>query len=121
MDDFSSIFDGIEDEIDCAFLNDDGFNNSLEVLNNPESVDKYDVTDADMKKVDEVIDVNFDHSEIPFDNTMEDVDATDLLAAERDLIANPFEDDEIIEASIGDDDIDNMDASDVTLDELADE
>lgn len=118
---FDSIFNGIDDELDCVFLSDDTFNNSLDVLNNPESIDDNDVSEADMKEVDEPIDVNLDHSEVSIDNTMEDVDATDLLGAERDLWANPFEDDEVIDASIGDDDIDDVDIDDIDLDELVDD
>ena len=118
---FDSIFNGIEDELDCAFLNDDAFNNSLDVLNNPESLDDHDVSEVDMEEVEEPIDVNLDHSEVSIDNTIEDVDATDLLGAERDLWANPFEDDEIIDASIGDDNIDDLDIDDIGLDELVDD
>lgn len=117
---FDSIFNGIEDELDCAFLNDDAFNNSIDVLNNPESIDDHDVTEEDMAKVDEPVDVNLDYSNT-MDNSMEDVDATDLIAAERDLMANPFEDDEILDACIGDDDIDDIDVDDIGLDELADD
>lgn len=118
---FDSIFNSIEDELDCAFLNDDSFNNSLDVLNNPESIDDNDVTEAEMKEVEEPIDINLDHSDVTIDNNIEDVDATDLLAAERDLWVSPFEDDEILDASIGDDDITDVDIDDIGLDELADD
>ena len=132
---FDSIVNGIEDEVDCAILNDEMFNNSLKVLGNPESMDDLDVPDAIINKEGQPIDSSLDYSEVPLDHSIEDVDANDLIAADRDLSMNPVDDDDIdddeIEELMDDDEVEDLAASDddlseteedeIDLDELADE
>ena len=109
-----SIFDKmgyIDDEVDCAILRDDDFekalsnidecidNNNDKCVKESESYDE-DYDDFEDDEIDDIIDSNQDYSNDVVDNTVEGLDADEMLAAERDLAFDPFEDDEIIDAVI---------------------
>lgn len=88
---FDSMLDTIDDEIDCAILNDEKFDKAASEL--------YDI---DNPANDEAIDLNTDFSEDIHSPDFVDMDADDMIAAERDIMINPFEEDELL------DDVDNM-------------
>lgn len=112
---------GIEDEVDCAIMNDEEFNNSLAELEKAESEEAFDVADSAIDSMGQPIDSSLDYSDVPLDHSPEDVIANDLIAADRDMALEPLEDDEILDAVMGDDDITETRASDIDLEELADE
>jgi len=102
----------IEDEIDCAILNDEQFAACLSDIDNAESTATEELNEED----EELVDVNVDYSEDIHSPDMVDMDADDLIAAERDVMTNPFEDDEIIDIATGGDneiiDADDLDPDD---------
>jgi hypothetical protein len=51
------------------------------------------------------------------DASLEDYDAEEIAAAEKELISNPFEDDEVIDAAIGNDDGDDIEDIEESLNE----
>lgn len=98
--DVSTIF---EDAIDTALASDD-------------SIDDIEVKEDEFE--DDIVDTNISYEDDDIDNSLEGIDADDIIAAERDIAFNPFEDDEIIDAAIGDDkDID----FDIDVNELVDD
>ena len=94
-----SMFDGFEDATDCAILNDDQVEESILDMETEKATTEPE-TDED-----EVVDVNVDYDEDVPSADMVDIDADDVIAAERDIAYDPFEDDEIIDAVVGDDEI----------------
>lgn len=97
-----------EDEVDCACLSDEDFQKALIDMNNAEVVNEEDDIIDDV----EIVDTNIDYDgSIPSADIV-DMDADDLIAAERDIAHDPFEDDEIIDAAIGDDEPDFEDDND---------
>lgn len=111
MDDFKDfdldLMDEIEDELDCAVLNDDQFNAALTDIQNKDGIMKEVADDED-----EVVDVNVDYSYDLVEPDMVSVDADDIIAAERDLAMDPFEDEDIMDA-IGDE----AEAEDIDLED----
>lgn len=98
--DVSTIF---EDAIDTALAVDD-------------SIDDIEVKEDESE--DDIVDTDINYGDEDIDNSLEGIDANEIIAAERDIAFNPFEDDEIIDTAIGDDkDID----FDVDINELADD
>ena len=98
--DVSTIF---EDAIDIALASDD-------------SIDDIEVEEDESE--DDIVDTDISYEDDDIDNSLEGVDADDIIAAERDIAFNPFEDDEVIDAAIGDDKDINFD---VDVDELVDD
>lgn len=90
----------IEDEIDCAILNDEQFATSLSNIDNAESTA---IEEIDDREEEDLVDPNVDYSEDIHSADMVDMDADDMIAAERDLMLNPFEDDDIIDTAIEND------------------
>jgi hypothetical protein len=83
-----------EDEIDAALATD----KRIDVYE--ENLDDVEIEEPDYEFDDTVIDSDDAGTE---DATVEDYDAEEFAAAEKDLISNPFEDDEMIDAAIGND------------------
>lgn len=103
----SSVMD-FEDEVDCACLRDEDFQEALADVNTAVSTNEEEIEDDD----DEIVDTALDYDgNIPSADVV-DMDADDLLAAERDIAHDPFEDDEVIDVAIGDDEPDFEDDSD---------
>lgn len=92
----------IEDPEDCAILGDEDMENALIDSDTEELPDDDDYDDID----DDDIDLNQDFTGDIADLDIEGVDADDIIAAERDIAHDPFEDDELIDAATngGDDD-----------------
>ena len=106
--DYFNTIDMIDDEIDTALLNDNNFNEALDSIKN---------NDYFVNEEDELIDTNIEYTDAGLDMTAEDIDANDIIAAERDIAINPFEDDEIVDAAVGSD---NIDIDDIDIKDLAD-
>lgn len=104
---------GFEDEIDCACLSDEDFQEALADVNTAQSTVEEELDD------DDEIDVNLDYTGNKPDADIVDQDADDLLATERDIAYNFFEDEDIIDAAVGDDepDFDEDDDEDTDDDE----
>lgn len=91
-----------DDEIDCAIISDRQF------------FDAYDKMDANAyEKTLPSEDTNVTDVTISYDDSipeadMVDTDADDVIAAERDLAHHPFEDDEIIDSIVDEDDYNNI-------------
>lgn len=82
-----------EDEIDAALATD----RRIDVYD--DNIDEVEIDEPDYEFDDTVIDSD-DGIEDP---TIEDYDAEEFAAAEKELISNPFEDDDTIDAAIGND------------------
>ena len=82
-----------EDEIDAALATD----KRIDVYD--DNIDEVEIDEPDYEFDDTVIDSD-DGIE---DSTVEDYDAEEFAAAEKELISNPFEDDDTIDAAIGND------------------
>lgn len=94
-EDVIDCINSIEDPEDCAILGDEDMENAL--------------IDSDTEKLpddDDDIDLNQDFTGDIADLDIEGIDADDIIAAERDIAHDPFEDDELIDAATngGDDD-----------------
>ena len=103
-----------DDEIDCACLSDEDFQEALASVNTAQPT-----VDEELDDEDE-IDVNLDYTGSKPDADIVDQDADDLLAIERDLAYNPFEDEDIIDAAIGDDEPDFDEDDDEDIDDIDD-
>ena len=89
---------GFDDEVDCAILDDEEFNKALSEL----EAGELELDDDE----EDVLDTDLDYSETPVEADMVSVDADDLLAAERDLAFDPFEDEELMDSISDSDDTD---------------
>lgn len=94
-EDVIDCINSIEDPEDCAILGDEDMENAL--------------IDSDTEELpddDDDIDLNQDFTGDIADLDIEGIDADDIIAAERDIAHDPFEDDELIDAATngGDDD-----------------
>lgn len=85
-DDLLDLFGGFDDEIDCAIIRDDNMESSLKELHNDDS-------DFDL------LDPNINYTNDIHSADIVDMDADDYIAADRDINANPFEDDDLLEAA----------------------
>jgi hypothetical protein len=94
-----------DDEVDAALAPDFRVSKMVNELSEVE------IDDEDDNEYIDDVDITNDDIEDP---DVEDVDAEDLKDAEKDIMANPFEDDEVIDAAIGDSDTDELD---IDLDE----
>jgi hypothetical protein len=110
-DEFNTL-DLFDDSIDAALIGDADVDAVLDSMH--EDVDKF-VDDED----DDIVDTNIDYTDDEVDNSLEGMDADDIIAAERDIAFDPFEDDEIIDTAIGDD-ADILD-NDIDVNDLADD
>lgn len=108
-DEFDSI-DLFDDSIDAALIGDDDVDAALNSM--------HEDTD-DLEDEDEVVDTGLNYEDDEVDNSLEGMDADEVIAAERDIAFDPFEDDEIIDAAIGHD-ADVLD-TEVDIDDLVDD
>lgn len=83
------IIGGFDDEIDCAIMDDEDMISALAGI---------DSTAPDEDENDEVVDVNVDYYNDLHTPDIVDQDADDYIAAERDIMFDPFEDDDIMDA-----------------------
>ena len=99
-EDVIDCINSIEDPEDCAILGDEDMENALIDSDTEELPDDDDDID------DDDIDLDQDFTGDIADLGIEGVDADDIIAAERDIAHDPFEDDELIDAATngGDDD-----------------
>jgi hypothetical protein len=95
-----------EDEIDAAIASD------ARVAAMEENLDDVEIDEPDYEFTDDTVDA--DDLE---DASLEDYDAEEIAAAEKELISNPFEDDEVIDAAIGNDDGDDIEDIEESLNE----
>jgi len=100
-EDVIDCMNSIDDPEDCAILGDEDMENALLDSDSEEIPDN---DDEDLG--DEDIDFDQDFTGDLADLDIEGVDADDIIAAERDIAHDPFEDDELIDAATngGDDD-----------------
>lgn len=108
---FDSTIDCFEDEIDYAIMCDPKFEEALADMASKQPTVEEERYDDDCDDED-YIDTDMDYYESTPSADIVDMDADDLLAAERDIAHDPFEDDEIIDIAIGDDDIEIDDLDD---------
>lgn len=99
-EDVIDCINSIEDPEDCAILGDEDMENALIDSDTEDFPDDEDYED------DDDIDLNQDFTGDIADLDIEGIDADDIIAAERDIAHDPFEDDELIDAATngGDDD-----------------
>ena len=101
------------DSFDVSMIFEDAIDTALAV---DDSIDDIEVKEDESE--DDIVDTDISYEGEDIDNSLEGIDANEIIAAERDIAFNPFEDDEIIDTAIGDDkDID----FDVDINELADD
>lgn len=103
---------------DLNYIFEDAIDTALAVDDNIDDI-KLDDNSLSDEKDDEIVDTNIDYIDDEVDNSIEGVDADDIIAAERDIAFDPFEDDEIIDIAIGSDK-DNI-TQDVNVNELVDD
>lgn len=108
-DNFDYVLEGFEDEVDCAIMNDPEFREAVADMASKQSTAEEEVDHSE----DEIVDTVIDYDESTPDADIVDMDADDLIAAERDIAHDPFEDDELIDIAIGEDpEIDDIDLDD---------
>jgi len=107
---FDSIF-GIEDSIDAAIIGDEYVDEELAnmkadadagVLNTPIS-EELDGDEFSADEDEDIIDSDMDYEEDLSDPDPVESDAIDYIEAEKELIKNPFEEDETIDIAINGD------------------
>lgn len=103
---------------DLNYIFEDAIDTALAVDDNIDDI-KLDDNSLSDEEDDEIVDTNIDYIDDEVDNSIEGVDADDIIAAERDIAFDPFEDDEIIDIAIGIDK-DNI-TQDVNVNELVDD
>lgn len=107
---------GFDDEIDCACLSDEDFQEALADVNTTQPTADEEV-DEDS---DELADLNMDYTGCKPDADIVDQDADDLLATERDVAYDVFEDEDLIDAAVGDDEPDFDEDDDEDIDDNED-
>ena len=105
-----------EYDLDCIF--EDTVDTALAVDDNIDDIE-LDDNSLSNEEDDEIVDTNINYVDDEIDNSIEGADADDIIAAERDIAFDPFEDDEIIDIAIGSDK-DNI-TQDVNVNELVDD
>jgi len=103
---------------DLNYIFEDAIDTALAVDDNIDDI-KLDDNSLSDEEDDEIVDTNIDYIDDEVDNSIEGVDADDIIAAERDIAFDPFEDDEVIDIAIGSDK-DNI-TQDVNVNELVDD
>jgi len=94
--------DPIEDELDCVIMSDRDIESSLRDL---------DIINSPVEETEEdVLDSNIDYNDASHDPDMVDMDADLMIAADRAIMMDPFEDEEL-------DDILAEDEEDIDLSE----
>lgn len=107
---------GFDDEIDCACLSDKDFQEALADVNTAQPTADEEV-DEDS---DELADLNMDYTGCKPDADIVDQDADDLLATERDVAYDVFEDEDLIDAAVGNDEPDFDEDDDEDIDDNED-
>lgn len=107
---------GFDDEIDCACLSDEDFQEALADVNTAQPTADEEVNEDS----DELADLNMDYTGCKPDADIVDQDADDLLATERDVAYDVFEDEDIIDAAVGDDEPDFDEDDDEDIDDNED-
>lgn len=99
-EDVIDCINSIEDPEDCVILGDEDMENALI------DSDTEDLPDDEDYEDDDDIDLNQDFTGDIADLDIEGIDADDIIAAERDIAHDPFEEDELIDTATngGDDD-----------------
>lgn len=105
-----------EYDLNCIF--EDAIDTALAVDDNIDNIELDDNSSSN-EEDDEIVDTNMNYIDDEIDNSIEGADADDIIAAERDIAFDPFEDDEIIDIAIGSDK-DNI-TQDVNVNELVDD
>lgn len=103
---------------DLNYIFEDAIDTALAVDDNIDDI-KLDDNSLSNEEDDEIVDTNINYVDDEIDNSIEGADADDIIAAERDIAFDPFEDDEIIDIAIGSDK-DNI-TQDVNVNELVDD
>ena len=103
---------------DLNYIFEDAIDTALAVDDNIDDI-KLDDNSLSNEEDDEIVDTNINYVDDEIDNSIEGADADDIIAAERDIAFDPFEDDEIIDIAIGSDK-DNI-IQDVNVNELVDD
>ena len=96
-EEFESAIDSFADEVDCAILCDPKFEDSLAEMEASLPTAQEELDDDDM------VDVNVDYTGSVPGADIVDMDADDIIATERDIMHNPFEDEDIVDAAVGED------------------
>ena len=97
-DEFESSVASFDDEVDCAILSDPEFEESL-----ADMASKMSTAQEELEDDDDLVDVNVDYTDSVPGADIVDMDADDIIAAERDIMHNPFEDEDLIDAAVGED------------------
>ena len=97
-DEFESSVAYFDDEVDCAILSDPEFEDSL-----ADMASKMSTAQEELEDDDDLVDVNVDYTDSVPGADIVDMDADDIIAAERDIMHNPFEDEDLIDAAVGED------------------
>ena len=111
-EDVIDCINSIEDPEDCAILGDEDMENAL-IDSDTEELPYDDYEDTD----DDDIDLNQDFTGDIADLDIEGIDADDIIAAERDIAHDPFEDDELIDIAMNTDDGIDVAADDLDEDD----
>lgn len=99
-----------EDEVDIALAINESDDEEFDEFDDEESIDNE--IELDDENIEDEIDTELDYSdEVPEVNDV-DMRASDMIAAERDLLADPFEDDDVIDVAIGDEDLEDIEVKD---------
>lgn len=107
---FDYAIEGFDDEVDCAIMNDPKFTEAIADMASQQPTAEEELTTDDSE---DMVDTTLDYEGSIPGTDITDMDADDLLAAERDIMHDPFEDDELFDAAIGDDpEIDDIDLDD---------
>lgn len=104
----------IDDEVDCAIMDDEDFIKALQ------SIEKGELLEDE----DEATDLDIDYTDSLVEPDMVSTDADDLLAAERDIAFDPFEDDDIMDSIEGSDEeieVEDEEEDEVEEDDVLDE
>ena len=98
---FDNTIDAFEDVIDCSIIGDDDMQAALDQLEHDPNSTVVD-EDLDMDRSD-IFDYTVDFSDDIVSANFIDMDTDDMIASERDMIYDPFEDDDIIDSIAGND------------------
>lgn len=100
-----------EDEVDCAIVNDSKFESAMSDIANADSTAQEETTDDELGD-DDIVDTSIDYDDSIPGADMVSIDADDIIAAERDIAHDPFEDEDLMDAAVGDDYGDLLDDED---------
>lgn len=107
---FNYAVEGIDDEIDCAIMSDPKFTEAIADMAAQQPTAEEEITTDESE---DLVDTTIDYDGSIPGAGITDMDADDVLAAERDIMHDPFEDDELFDAAVGNDpEIDDVDLDD---------